>query len=126
MTVLYSEHPVMFKNNPLGFVLSLLLVPVFGLGLLIFLVWYLKNKGSKLTVTEHDILFEEGLLGKDRAEINISSVRTVRVKQSFFNRIFGTGTVELYTAGDTPEIVVAGIPDPNKVRELIKSCQNGD
>lgn len=124
MNVHYSEHPVMFKNNPLGFILSLLLVPVFGLGLIIFLVWHLQNKGSKLTVTDNDILFEKGLLSKDRSEIIIASVRTVRVKQSFFNRVFGTGTVELYTAGDAPEIVAAGIPDPNRVRELIKSRQN--
>lgn len=124
MNVLYSEHPVMFKNNPLGFIVSLLLIPVFGLGLIILLVWHLRNKSSKLTVTENDILFEKGLLSKDRSEVNISSVRTVRVKQSFFNRVFGTGRVELYTAGDVAEITAVGIPDPNKVRELIKARQN--
>ena len=50
MSPQYSEHPVMFKNNPLGFILSLLLIPVFGLGLLILLSWHLQNKSSKLTV----------------------------------------------------------------------------
>ncbi len=121
----YSAHPVMFKNNPLGFILALLLVPVFGLGLLIFLVWHLKNKSSKLVVTDNEVLFEKGLLSKDRSEITISSVRTVKVKQTFFNRIFGTGTVELYTAGDTPEIVAKGMPDPNRIRELVRGRENG-
>lgn len=124
MNELYSEHPVMFKNNPLGFIISLILIPIFGIGLLIFLVWHLKNKASKLVVTEKEILFEKGLLSKERSEVNISSVRTVKVKQSFFNRIFGTGSVELYTAGDNPEIVAVGMPDPNKVREIIKNGQN--
>ncbi len=124
MRELYSEHPVMFKNNPIGFILTLILIPVFGLGLLIFLVWHLQNKASKLIVTDKEILYEKGLLSKDRSELNIDSVRTVKVKQSFFNRIFGTGTVELYTAGDSPEIVAAGMPDPNKIRELIKNGQN--
>ncbi|MBL3591861.1 MAG: PH domain-containing protein [gamma proteobacterium endosymbiont of Lamellibrachia anaximandri] len=90
----------------------------------IFLVWHLQNKASKLIVTDKEVLFEKGLLSKERSEVNISSVRTVKVKQSFFNRIFGTGTVELYTAGDSPEIVAAGMPDPNKIRELVKNGQN--
>lgn len=127
MTELYSEHPVMFKNNPLGFIITLLLIPVFGIGLIILLVWHLQNKASKLTVTENEVLYEKGLLSKNRCEISISGVRTVRIQQSFLNRIFGTGTIELYTAGDRPEITAKGMPDPNKVRELIKGRQqNGN
>jgi len=119
---LYAAHPVMFKNNPLGFILSLILVPV-GVGILIFLWWHLQNKSSKLTVTEQTVLFEKGLLSKERSEIDIDGIRTVKVKQTFSNRIFGTGTIELYTSGDSPEIVAKGMPDPNKVREIIKANQ---
>lgn len=124
MSELYAEHPVMFKNNPLGFILSILLIPAFGVGLLILLWWYLQCKGSKLTVKEHDLMYEQGLLSKNRVEFSISSVRTVRVNQSFFNRIFGVGTIEIYTAGDKPEIAAKGLPDPNRVRELIKGRQD--
>ena len=123
MNYLYSENPVMFKNHPIGFILALLLVPV-GLGLLILMWWHLQNKSSQLSISEHDILFEKGLLSKERSEVAIRSVRTIKVKQSFFNRIFGVGLVEIYTAGDNPEIVAAGMPDPNKIREIIKSRQN--
>jgi len=125
MSELYSEHPVMFKNNPIGFIIFLLLIPVFGIGLLILIGWHLQNKASKLTVNENEILYEKGLLSKERSEVNISSVRTTKVKQSFFNRIFGVGAIEIYTAGDSPEIVATGMPDPNKIRELIKARQNG-
>ena len=125
MNALYSEHPVMFKNNPLGFILTLLLIPAFGIGLIILLVWHLRSKSSKLSVYDNDILYEEGLLSKERSEISISSVRTIKVKQSFFNRLFGVGSVEIYTAGDDPEIRASGLPDPNRIRELIKKRQNG-
>ncbi|MEQ8515174.1 MAG: PH domain-containing protein [Chromatocurvus sp.] len=124
MKELYAEHPAMFKNNPLGFILAVLLIAV-GVGIIILLWWYLQTKASKLTVYEHEIMFEKGLLSKERSEVNISIVRTVRVKQSFFNRIFGVGTVEIFTAGDNPEIVARGMPDPNRIRELIKMGQNG-
>ena len=80
MKTLYDANPVMFKNNPLGFILALILVPVFGLGLIIFLFWYLKNKSSRLLITEEDVLFEQGLLSKERLELTIRSIRTVRVR----------------------------------------------
>ena len=124
MKELYAEHPAMFKNNPLGFILAVLLIAV-GIGILILLWWYLQTKSSKLTVFENEILFEKGLLSKERSEVSIGIVRTVRVKQSFFNRIFGVGTVEIFTAGDNPEIVAKGMPDPNRIRELIKMGQQG-
>jgi uncharacterized membrane protein YdbT with pleckstrin-like domain len=120
MSELYSEHPVMFKNNPVGFIVTILLIPVFGIGLLILLAWHLQNKSSKLTINENEILFEKGLLNKERSEVNISSVRTTKVKLSFFDRIFGVGSVEIYTAGDSPEIVAKGLPDPNKISEIIR------
>ncbi|VUD42186.1 hypothetical protein TDB9533_00641 [Thalassocella blandensis] len=116
----YDEHPVMFKNNPLGFIIALILVPV-GIGLIILLWWHLQNKSQRLTVSAGDILYEKGLLSKERSEVSIESIRTVKIKQSFFNRIFGVGAVEIYTAGDNPEIAMAGLPDPNKIRELIKA-----
>lgn len=125
MSELYSEHPVMFKNNPIGFIASIILIPVFGLGILILLWWYIQTRSSKLTVKEYDILYEEGLLSKNRAEFSINGIRTVRVHQSFFNRIFGVGTIQIFTAGDKPEIEAKGMPDPNRVRELIKAQQNG-
>ena len=126
MSELYSEHPVMFKNNPLGFIICLILIPAGGLGLLILLAWHLKNKASKLTVNDNEILFEKGLLSKERSEVNISSVRTTKVKQTFFNLIYGAATTEIYTAGDSPEIIASGMPDPNKIRELIKANQNAE
>lgn len=122
MQELYAANPVMFKNNPLGFLLCILLIPL-GIGILILLYWHLQNKSSRLSVTKDYVLFEKGLFSKERSEIDIDGIRTVKVKQSFSNRIFGTGTIELYTSGDNPEIVARGMPDPNKVREIIKVNQ---
>lgn len=122
MQGLYTANPVMFRNNPLLFILALILIPV-GVGLIIFLIWYLINKSTKLSVTATHILFEKGLLSKERSEIDLDSIRTVKVTQSLFNRMFNVGTIELYTAGDTPEIVAKGMPDPNGLREIVREYQ---
>lgn len=120
METKYSEHPAMFKNNPIGFIISILLIP-FAIGILILLIWFLKCKATKLEFTGDDIIVETGLLSKNRTELNAGRIRSVSVNQSFFNRIFGVGKVSIFTAGDNAEIEVAGIPRPHDLRDLIKA-----
>ncbi|MEX1215544.1 PH domain-containing protein [Saccharospirillum sp.] len=116
----YSEHPSMFKNNPLGFVVAVLLIPL-AIGILILLIWYLKCKSTTLEFTGNDLILERGLLSKDRTELNINSIRTVKVYQTFLNRIFGVGKISVFTAGDTAEIEAAGVPRPHDLRDMIKA-----
>lgn len=142
--LLYSANPKMAKNNPFMFTFIIIvnitsLVAAFRLdqqslqiiGLVVWLgtviwllIWYLKIKSKKLSVTNRDMLYEEGLLRKNRKELALDKVRTVEVDQSFVERIFGVGEVRVFTAGDQPEIVVKGLPDPNRIRELVKQNQH--
>ena len=124
MKELYSAHPAMFKANPIGFIVAILLIAVFGIGLLILLFWYLQTKATKLTITENEILYENGLLSKERVDVNISMIKTVKVKQTFFDRIFGIGSIDIYTTGDSPEFIVTAMPEPDMIRDLIKSRQH--
>ena len=125
MEPVYSEHPAMFRNHPLGFVLAIVLIAAFGVGILILMVWFLKCKATRLEFAGNDLILERGLLSKERTEMNVSTVRTVKVQQSFFNRVFGVGTISVFTAGDDAEIQVAGIPRPHDLRDLIKAHQAG-
>jgi uncharacterized membrane protein YdbT with pleckstrin-like domain len=118
----YSEHPAMFRNNPFGFILAVVLIPV-AVGIIILMVWYLRCKSTRLEFIGNDLILERGLLSKDRTELDVNRIRTVNVYQSFFNRIFGVGRISIYTAGDDPEIDVSGLPDPHDLRELIKAEQ---
>lgn len=118
-TVLYRENPPMFRNNPLGFVLSVLLIPVFGIGIIILLYWYVMARSRLLTITDTELRYETGLLSKTHNEFRLDSIRSVRVHQSLWQRMFGTGDLEIFTAGDTPEVVIAGVPDPGRVRDLV-------
>jgi uncharacterized membrane protein YdbT with pleckstrin-like domain len=136
----YSEHSTV-KDKPLSFVILVLAIIALLVGaiwlkdektymlidgilliiaIVTLLIWILKNKANLLQIDDSDILFEVGLLSKDRSEVKIESVRTVKIKQSFFNRMLSVGTIEIYTAGDSPEIVAKAMPNPHKVREIIK------
>ena len=84
----YSQNPPMFRNHPFSFIITILLIFAFGLGILIFLIWYLKCKSTKIIVSNDELEFEKGLLSKERIEIKLNMIRSVKVNQSFFQRIF--------------------------------------
>ena len=121
--VIYEAHPAMFQAHPFWFILSVLLILAFGIGILILLYWYILTRATALTVTDQEILYEKGILSKDRTAVSLKHIRAVRVTQGFVNRILGVGTIEISTAGDLPEFVVRDMPDPHKIREAIAKAQ---
>lgn len=118
--VLYQASPPMFRNHPLGFVLSLLLVAA-AVGIVILLFWYVKARSEQLTITREDLRYQKGILSKTHNELRLTSIRSVRVRQNLLQRMFGTGDIDIYTAGDAPEVMVRGMPDPHEVREIISA-----
>ena len=120
----YEQNPTMFAANPLGFVLAVILIAAFGLGLLILAWWWIQTKVTKLTITDEEVLYEAGILSKEHIDVNINMIKTVKINQGPLQRLFGAGDVEIYTTGDMPEFTLEGMPDPDKIRSLIKSTQN--
>ena len=142
---LYQGNPSMFRNHPLWFVGNVLVV-LFGLGLTLYglfkgwngyLVltvfslgvgggliaygcWWLQCKACKLTVTSDRTTLRRGILAKNVTEVWHKDVRNVQLGQTFLQRIFDVGKVGISSAGQAEiEITVNGIPDPDRVKELI-------
>jgi uncharacterized membrane protein YdbT with pleckstrin-like domain len=114
-TWLYDENPAMFRSSPLLFTLLLIsVVGILGLG-----IWWVMCKGERLAVSDREVLLERGLLAKQRTQLNLSTVRTVRISQTVGQRIFGVGIIEIFSAGDYAEIAIRGMRNPNRVRELV-------
>lgn len=111
---LYDEHPAMFRAHPLLF--TLLLVSV--VGILAIGIWWVLHKGERLALSEREVLMERGLLSKQRTEVALSSIRSVRITQTLGQRIFDVGHVELFSAGDVAEIAIKNMPRPGRIRAL--------
>ena len=111
----------MVRSSPFKFGLSVLLIPVFGLGILILLFWYLSTKADKFEIKGGEVLWTHGLLNKQYTEIGMSSIRTIKISQSIIQRMLRAGDIEIYTSGDEPELSVKGLPDPQRIRELIRT-----
>lgn len=120
-TWLYDENPAMFRAHPLLFLLLLVSV----VGILAIGVWWVMHKGERLALSEREVLMERGLLAKQRTEIALSSIRSVRITQSFGQRLFDVGNVELFSAGDIAEIAVKSMPRPGRIR-AIAAARNVD
>ena len=122
-TVIYEAHPAMFRAHPFWFILAVLLILAFGIGIIILLYWYIKTRATALTVTNQELMYERGILSKDRTSVSLKHVRSVNIAQGFINRIFGVGTIQISTAGDEPEFTIADMPDPYVIQETITKAQ---
>jgi uncharacterized membrane protein YdbT with pleckstrin-like domain len=121
--VVYEAHPAMFRAHPFWFILFVLLIAAFGIGIILLLYWYIKTRATALTVTDQELMYERGILSKDRTSVSLKHIRSVNIAQGFVNRIMGVGTVQISTAGDEPEFTIADMPDPYVVQEAITKAQ---
>lgn len=112
---LYDRHPAMARANPLLFLILLISI----VGILGIFLWWVKCKSERLAISDSEILLERGLLSKQRTQLWLASVRTVRVTQTMWQRLFGVGNIEVFSAGDYAEIAIRNMPDPNRARALV-------
>lgn len=120
--VLYHRHPSMFRNRPVLFLLFVVLTLLYGVGLLLLLIWWIRDLGVTLTVTDKRTTLRHGILSKSITEIWHRDVRNVLVSQSFFQRIFGVGAIGISSAGGAGlEIQVAGMATPYVVKQIVDS-----
>jgi len=110
----------MFADEPGKFIIALLLVPL-GIGIVWLVIWYIQIRCTLLTVGEERILLSRGVFAKERVEIELSSIRTVEIDQTFVDRIFNVGILKIYTAGDDPELTQGGLPDPARLRSALRT-----
>jgi uncharacterized membrane protein YdbT with pleckstrin-like domain len=121
--VLYSANPSMFRTNPVAFVVLVLLVPVL-IGAIGLLWWWLDCKRTLLTIDEEKSTLRTGLLSRHTNVVFHRDVRNLRVSQTFFQRVFGVGTLSISSAGQSDvEIEVAGLPDPDEARRVIDAAR---
>lgn len=116
---LYVASPSMFRNHPLGFVVSVILCPVV-IGIVIFVIWYLRARSTELTVTNMRTRLHEGWLSRSITEVWHRDIRNVQLTQTVAQRIFGTGRIGISSSGQSGiEIDVSGLRDPDQIKALI-------
>lgn len=124
--VLFLPEPTPQMQLPDGLDIRWLGYGLLAIGLFQLLRWWLATLMDTLEINERELVWTHGLLSKEYTEINMASVRTVRIEQSLFQRIVGAGNLQIFTAGDEPELTVRGLPRPQEIRQHIKRQSPGD
>jgi len=118
--VMYQAHPAMFRAHPFLFIIFCLLCAAV-VGLILLAIWWIRTRAVTLTVTSRCSRLQTGILSRDVKEVRHWDVRYVEVHQGFLQRLLKVGTIRLVPAAADPgaEIIVAGIPDPMTVKDLV-------
>lgn len=147
--VLYEANPSLMRTRPFGTVLLIVLLlagivlaiasgPIAGslgvssqvvglvgiaavvIAFVWLLAWFVATKMDHLVIRPDEIVWSHGLISKQYTEISMSSIRTTRISQTLIQRILDAGDILIFTAGDNPEVHIKGLPEPNRIRELIQ------
>src|SRR5205823_14966422 len=79
-------------------------------------------RSTHYKVTNQRILVERGVFSKSLEEIDTRSVDDTEFHQTFLERIFGIGEVWIVSTDKVaPRVVLHGIHEPRKTRELIRA-----
>jgi membrane protein YdbS with pleckstrin-like domain len=76
-------------------------------------VRHIGRLSSKLTVSGDQLKYESGLISRTTRVMELAKIQDVRVDQSLGQRITGTGTLSLETAGESSRIVMPSVDRPH-------------
>ncbi len=94
-------------------------VALFALGGIRLYAWYAPTSFERFTITDDCLIHTKGVLAKETLEINLDAVTEVQVEQRVWQRMLDIGTVRIYTDRKHAPLVLKGLPDPQRVRELL-------
>lgn len=103
--------------------LGIILLPVFGLGLVFLIIAYVRYQSTELAVTTKRVIVKHGLIRRQTIEINLAKVESIQVDQGILGRMLNFGTLIVAGTG-TSHAPLAGIADPMAFRKAFIEAQD--
>lgn len=104
--------------------LGVLLVPLFGAGLVLLAVLFVRYKSTELAVTTRRVIVKHGFIRRSTVEINLNKVESIQVDQGILGRMFDFGTLVIAGTGAS-HAPLAGIAGPMAFRKAFIQAQDG-
>ena len=126
--VLTKDEKVLHVGNTSVWSLSFLIILgflflfAFGLGLIFWVIAYIKFKTTELAITNKRVIAKFGFISRKTIEINIQKIESIQVDQSVIGRIFNYGTLIVSGAGN-PQAPIPGISNPMAFRQAFVEAQ---
>lgn len=103
--------------------LGLLLLPVFGLGLVLWGVAYVRIRSTELAVTTRRLIVKHGFIRRSTIEIHIQKVESIQVHQSLLGRLLDFGTLTIAGTGSS-SAPIEGVAAPLAFRRAFVEAQD--
>lgn len=104
------------------FVLGLLTIWIFGLGLIFWIAALIRYKTTELAITNKKIIAKFGFISRNTIELLLPKIESVQVNQSILGRLFNYGSIVASGAGN-PQAPVPGIGNPIEFRKKFMEIQ---
>lgn len=101
---------------------GLLLLPAFGVGLILWAVAYVRIKSTEIAVTTKRLIVKHGFIRRTTVEININRIESIQVDQSMLGRMLDFGTLVISGTG-TSHAPIIGIAEPMAFRKAFIQAQ---
>jgi len=127
--VLVADERILYQGNISAWSLSLylflgvVLLPAFGLGLILLAIAYVKYKSTELAVTNKRVIAKFGFVSRRTVEMTLSKVETIQVVQTVMGRIFNFGSLTISGAG-IPQEPILGISSPMAFRKAFTEAHD--
>ena len=96
---------------------------VWALGFVVFAVWvvikYLDWRFTHFVVTNKRVVFRTGVISKHGVEIPLTRVNNINFNQSVWERMIGTGDLEIESAGRDGQSTFDNVRHPDGVQQEI-------
>jgi uncharacterized membrane protein YdbT with pleckstrin-like domain len=83
-------------------------------------------RSTHYVVTTHRLLLREGVLSRRGRDIGLSRITDVSYEQSLWERLVGSGTVTIESAGEGGATVLRRIPDSDGVQQVVNQLVEED
>jgi uncharacterized membrane protein YdbT with pleckstrin-like domain len=87
--------------------------------IVLFVVPLLKWRTTHFVVTSERVVMRSGVLARQGRDIPLARINDVSFQHSFFERLLGSGTLVVESAGERGQVTLTDIPRVEKVQRVV-------
>jgi len=108
---------ISWKNHALGYLISILLIPLFGIGLIgLYKIWKRQHR-ERYEITDRQITSVDNQYHRN---VDLFSIRGVEVQQNWTQQKFSVGDIHLQISES--DMTLYGIEDPYQLKGMLEKA----
>ncbi|MCX9156411.1 PH domain-containing protein [Niveibacterium sp. 24ML] len=102
--------------------LGFLLLPLFGIGLIFWIIAWIRSRSTELAITNKRVIAKFGFISRRTIEINLGKIESIQVDQTVLGRMLNYGSLVIAGAGEA-QAPIPHISNPMRFRQMFMQAQ---